>query len=244
VADIPPSSASPPDESGTGGTGPVLDRPKIGWRGRLTTALAGIAGGMAVNDLSGSLGYRGLAGILGVVAVLIATTWIRTLDARAWLPRRASWLFLTPAAASAAGAAFSTGRAAGILTSVAVILTVAAILLTGSVEVASQLLSGVAPMGFGVAGIGFGVAMLLDGWVPGGVAFIGAGVALIGYGVAMLLDGWVPGGVATIGAGVAFIGGGVAIVGPAEITSAVLRFIDSITSAAEHKSHESQHDDG
>ena len=82
---------------------------------------------MAINDLSGTLGYRGLAGVFEVVAVLAATTWIRTLDARAWLPRRASWLFLTPAAASAAVAAFGAGRAVRLLMSVAVILTVAAI---------------------------------------------------------------------------------------------------------------------
>ena len=68
------------------------------------------AGGMAVNDLSGTLGYRGLAGVLAIAGVTAAATWIRQLDADAWLPRCASRLFLTPAATVAVAAVFAEER--------------------------------------------------------------------------------------------------------------------------------------
>ena len=82
---------------------------------------------------------RGLSGVFVVAAVVASATWIRTLDARAWLPRRAAWLFLMPAAASAAVSSFRGGSQAGILAAVAVILTVGAVLLTGSLSTASDL---------------------------------------------------------------------------------------------------------
>jgi uncharacterized membrane protein YoaK (UPF0700 family) len=82
---------------------------------------------MAVNDLSGTLGYRGLGGVFAIAGVVAATTWVRGLDTRAWLPQHASWLFLTPAAAAATAAAFSPRASAGILTAIAVILTAGAV---------------------------------------------------------------------------------------------------------------------
>src|SRR5690348_2394381 len=93
-------------------------RPKLRWRGKVTGLLIGAAGGMAINDFSGTLGYRGLAGVFAIAGVLATTNWVRGLDARAWLPRYASWLFLVPAAAVAIAAAFSSKPGAGVLTSV------------------------------------------------------------------------------------------------------------------------------
>src|SRR5438046_2273555 len=116
-------------------------RPPLGWRGKLTGLLMTFAGGMAVNDFSSTLGYRGLAGVLAIAGVVAAATWIRQLDADAWLPRCASWLFLTPAAAVAVAAAFSPGPSAGILTAAAVILTAGAVLVATDLETAAELLS-------------------------------------------------------------------------------------------------------
>lgn len=149
MADAAPPLGDSPDDSGMDKAGINRGPPKIGWRGRLATALAGAAGGIAINDFSGTLGYRGLAGVSAVMAVLAATTWIRALDARGWLPRRASWLFLMPALASATVAAFGTGQVAGIFTSIAVTLTLGAILLSGTFKVAIFFAMGVAIIGGG-----------------------------------------------------------------------------------------------
>jgi hypothetical protein len=102
---------SPAEPAGDAGTGTGGDgRPRVGWRGRITSLLTGLAG---------------VAAITGVVA---AAAWIRGLDARALLPRYASWLFLVPAAA----AAFSSRSGGGLLTVIAIALTAGAVLMTTS----------------------------------------------------------------------------------------------------------------
>ena len=115
------SPAEPAGAAARTGTGSDR-RPRVGWRGRLTGLLTGLAGGMAVNDLSGTLGYRGLAGVAAITGVVAAAVWIRGLNARALLPRYASWLFLVPAAAAAAVAAVSSRSGAGLLTVIAIAL--------------------------------------------------------------------------------------------------------------------------
>ncbi len=117
----PPASPAPPPSLGPGGKRP--------WLGRLSTYLASFAGGAAINDFSGTLGYHGLAGAIALLAVVAAATWIRGLDPRARLPRRALWLFLAPAACMATIAAFSSGTAASILTAAAAILTIGGVLI-------------------------------------------------------------------------------------------------------------------
>src|SRR6516164_4309065 len=159
-------------------------RPKAGWQGRITSTLIGAAGGMAVTDLSTTLGYRGLAGAAAVSGVVAATTWVRGLVARVWLPRYASWLLLTPAAAAAIAAAFIPWPGGGILTLVAVVLTAGAVLLAVSLEAATFLWTGAAAIGVGVAVIGGGVAVLADRQVLFEVALIGGGVAAIAAGLA------------------------------------------------------------
>jgi hypothetical protein len=41
-------------------------QPARAWLGRLSTFIVGVAGGMAVNDVSGTLGYHGLAGVIAL----------------------------------------------------------------------------------------------------------------------------------------------------------------------------------
>lgn len=190
----PPGSSVPQLSAADRGDNGGRPRPEPGWRARLTSLLIGASGGMAINDLSGTLGYRGLAGIFAIIGVLITTDLLRGLDARARLRRHASLLFLTPAAAAAAIAAFESGRSAGILTVVAVVLTAGAVVLTTRLKAAAQLLSSAAGIGSGVAFIGVGVALIVARHVPLGVPFIGVGVAFIWAGVAF------------VGAGEAFIG--------------------------------------
>ena len=206
------SPAQPPDTAGDADTGRRAEgRPKVGWRGRLTGLLTGLAAGMTVNDLSGTLGYRGLAGVAAITGVVAAAVWIRGLDARALLPRYASWLFLVPAATAAMVAAFSSRSGAGLLTVVAIALTVGAVLLTTNLDTAAGVLGSAAVIGGGVALIGGGTAVMADRGVLVGVAVIAVGVAIIGYGAAVMADSGVLVGVAFIGGGVALIGLGAAV---------------------------------
>ena len=184
-----------------------------GWRGKLTGFLITFAAGMMVNDLSNTLGYRGLVGVIAIAGVAAAARWICQLDARAWLPRRASSLFLTPAAAVAVAAAFSPGRSADALTALAIILTAGAVLVATDLEIAVELLSRAAISGAGVAFIGSGMTLLADRHVLVGAALIGLGVAFIGTGVALLADRRAFIGAAVIASGVAFIMLGVVLIG-------------------------------
>jgi hypothetical protein len=87
MSDLPPESDALLDSASASDREGRLLGHKTGWRGRIATALLGVAGGMAVNDFSATLGYRGLAGVLAVGGVVAAAAWLRGLDARAWLPR-------------------------------------------------------------------------------------------------------------------------------------------------------------
>src|SRR5450756_1260586 len=170
------SMGDPAFEQPSGTQGYDRRPPERGWRIVLTTALTGAAGGMAVNDFSGTLGYRGLAGVFALAAVLAAANWLRTLDPRGPLARHVPWLFLAPAAVAAIIAAFIQGHAAGIFTAIAVILTTGAVFLSAEIGAAAGLLVGVAVIGLGVVITGAG-AMLAEGATLTGLAFIGAGVA-------------------------------------------------------------------
>jgi hypothetical protein len=200
-----------PAEQQTMDDGDCQHRRPPGWRGKLTALLVTFAGGMAVNDLSSTLGYRGLAGVLAIFGVVAAATWIRQLDAGAWLSRRASRLFLTPAAAVAVAAAFSPGPSAGILTAVAAILTAGAVLVATELETAVELLSRAALGGAGVAFIGIGMTLLTSRHVLAGTMFIALGVTFIGTGVALLADRQALIGAAVMANGMAFIMLGVAL---------------------------------
>jgi hypothetical protein len=71
LSDLPAESdegpvAGPESEAGS------HHRPARSWLGRLSTSIASFAGGMAVNDVSGTLGYHGLAGAVALSGVVTA----------------------------------------------------------------------------------------------------------------------------------------------------------------------------
>lgn len=157
----------------------------------------GAAGGMAIADLSGTLGYRGLAGVLAVAGVLAAATWVRGLDARAWLPRHARIMFLVPAAAVAAAAVFTPRAPGGALTAVAVILTAGAVLLNTDLLFAALMLASTAMAGLGTAYVCYGIWAVLflnrdvlgtAGTIEMGVMFTALGAAAVGFGVASMAN--------------------------------------------------------
>lgn len=193
-----------------------------GWRGKLTGLIVAFASGMAVNDFSNTLGYLGLAGVAAIAVVMAAATWIRQLDAEAWLLQTVSWLFLTPAAAAAVAAAFSRGVSADILTGLAVILTAGAILAATELETAVKLLTRSALSGAGVAFIGTGMMLLTSRHVLVGAMFLGLGVAFLGLGVMLLTDRPALMEAAVIASGVAFIMLGVALMADRHVLGCAL----------------------
>lgn len=167
---------------------------------------------MAVNDVSGTLGYHGLAGAVALSGVVTAAVWIRGLDPHARLVRYALWLFLVPAASAATAAAFSTGSAVSILTILAGLSTVGAVLVTKALESTAGLLTGVALNAFGTAIMAEGWAGIVAGSVPFGAGDIAFGVMLIAFGVAIIVKRGVLAKTAIIGAEAAFIAFGVALI--------------------------------
>lgn len=161
-------------------------RPARGWLGRLSTGIAGFSGGMAVNDISGSLGYRGLAGAVALSGVVTAAVWIRGLDPRARLPRYASWVFLAPAGCAAVAATFSSGAVSRILAALAAVLTLGAVLSARELEAAAKLLTGAGLIAAGAGFIGLDSALITERQAPLGAAAILAGAAFVSFGAAVL----------------------------------------------------------
>jgi hypothetical protein len=202
-------SNPPAEKAPLPGTNPPGKR---AWLGKLSTYLASFAGGAAVNDLSGTLGYQGLAGAIALLGVVTAATWIRGLDPRARLPRRAPWLFLAPAACMATAAAFSSGAAASILTAAAAILTVGAVLVAKELRSATKLLIGAALIMGGAAVIAGSTASIANGNTPLGAAILPSGAAFIVAGISHIGERDTLAGAAVTAAGVALIAAGAAVI--------------------------------
>jgi len=172
---------------------------------------------MAVNDVSGSLGYHGLGGAFALAGVVTAAVWIRGLDPDAPLPRYATWLFLTPAGVAAAIAAFSSELTGSTLTIVAVVLTLGAVLVAKELESAARVLGGAAFIAVGAAVIAGGAASTADREVLFGPAFIAGGAVLIAGGTAFIADREVLIGPAVLAGGTAFIAAGAAFIADREV---------------------------
>jgi hypothetical protein len=137
---------------------------------------------MAVNDISGILGYPGLAGATALTGVVAAAAWIRGLDPHARLPRYAPWLFLLPAGLAAIIAALSSGTIVSLTAALAAALTVCAVLAAKELESAARLLAGAAEIALGAALVSLGAALTKghDAWT---------GTVLIAFGAARILRG-------------------------------------------------------
>ena len=182
------------------------------WLGKLATYLASAAAGMAINDLSGTLGYHGLAGAFAFFGVIFAANWIRTLDSRARLARLAPWLFLAPAACLAIVAAFWSGRAAGILAAIAAMLTLGAVLITKELQTIGRLLAGIALIVGGVAVIAAGATSFVGGNTSLGTMVVLGGIALVIGGVGHISDRDKLAGTALMVAGAAVILAGILVI--------------------------------
>lgn len=195
--------AGPTPESGTTHVG------NRSWLPRLSTYLASFACSVAVNELSGTFGYHGLAGAVALLGVVTAANWIRKLDPLARLSRYAPWLFLVPASCAATIAALSSGPVATILTVAAAILTVGAVLITRELQSAARLLADAALIVSGAAVILAKTESFTEGNIPLGIVIISGGVALIIGGVAHAGERDVPAGACLIFAGAAVFSTGI-----------------------------------
>jgi hypothetical protein len=154
-------------------------RPARALLGRLATYIASFAGGMAVNDVSGTLGYHGLAGAVALSGVVTAAVGIRGLDPRARLSRYAPRVFLMLAGCAAAIAAFSSGPIVSALTALAAVLTVGAVLVAKELESVALLLLWAAGIAGAAALIALGAALITHNDALLGAALIALGAAII-----------------------------------------------------------------
>ena len=67
----------------------------------IVSNVLGIPIGLAINDFSQPLAYRGLVGASAIAAVIAVTAWIGTFSVGTPLRRRSPWLYLSPAATMA-----------------------------------------------------------------------------------------------------------------------------------------------
>jgi len=158
---------------------------------------------MALNDLSGTLGYRGLAGVLAVLGVVAAATWIRR---HKRLSRLGPWLFLVPAVAAVIGAASTTGPWPETLTAGAVILILGAVLLARDLKQAAEILGRTALVGLALVFIRAGAFSLADREMPVGITLLLVGHALAATGLLLTANRDALLGTAAITLGLAFIG--------------------------------------
>jgi hypothetical protein len=223
------------DAAGDTGRHPA---PAHAWLGKLATYIASFAGGMAVNDVSGTVGYPGLAGAVALSGVVTAAVWIRGLDPHARLARYAPPIFLLLAGCAAGIAAFSSGSTVSYCTGTAVVLTVGAVLIANELDSAATLLIGGGTIAVGVAIIAVGIAYISNAKTLLGAAFIAGGTRLVTIGLTRIADRKqlvrVPGrrqsvarwvmpifGVALIASGAVFIGYGAVLAGVGAIAAGV-----------------------
>lgn len=178
----------------------------------IVSNVLGIPIGLAINDFSHPLAYRGLVGASAIAAVIAVTAWIGTFSVGTPLRRRSPWLYLSPAAAMAAAAfTFSSEPYAGVLIIIAVALTVGVVFLAEGAEATVILLASAATVAIGAALIRYGIVETAGPYLPEGLAIVGYGAAVIGYGTALQARWGVVGQAAAVGGGLAIIGLGVAL---------------------------------
>jgi hypothetical protein len=176
----------------------------------LITTAQGAAWGMALNDLSGTLAYRGLAGMLAALAVAGAAIYIRGRHELAPISQLGSWLFLVPAMAAAIAAEVTKGPWPEVLTAGAVVLVAGAVLLVDDLQEAAERLGSVALVGLALTFFRAGV-FLLVGWdATAGIVLLLAGLAFAATGLFLTHGREALLGAAAVSLGLAF--GGLALV--------------------------------
>jgi hypothetical protein len=182
-----------------------MDRLKL-----LITAAQGAVWGMFLNDLSGTLAYRCLAGMLAALGVAGAAIYIRGRHELAPISQLGSWLFLIPAMAVAIAAEITNGPWPEILTVGAVVLVTGAVLLVDDLREAAELIGGVALVGLALTFCRAGVFLLEGRDAAVGMVLLLAGVAFAATGLCLTHGREALLGAAVVSLGLTF--GGLALV--------------------------------
>ena len=171
-------------------------RPASTWGHRLTSACVALASGMAVNQLSNTLGYKGVAGASAAAGIVAGVFWLRRLPPRAPLLRYSFRALLLSALVAVVAAFVMLSTWTAYLAFAAIGLTVIAASLTINFYVSCAVLGGASAVGAGVAVITDGLALshhvtatpVLEplAKTPEPIVVIVAGALAIGGGVALV----------------------------------------------------------
>ena len=197
------------------------------WRSRAGNFLIAVAGGIGVNLISNSVGYRGVAISAAAGAVLLGAVQLRRFPEQAPLVVMSSWTMLVLGAASTVLATVTSLPWSGYAVLGAALFTLGAAVIPLDRYRVARTLGGVACIGLGVSAIGiaiglldldlFSVIMLLilpdiaGLFIGGAVALAGIGISLIVAGIAFLLHRTMLLVMAGVGLGVSLIGTGIAL---------------------------------
>lgn len=154
---------------------------------RLTAALAGAAGGMAVNSLSSDFGYRGATIAIVLAGIFSGIVSLRQLPPGAPLVRMASGLVVVLSIACMFVAVLGPRAWATPALLATAALIVIAVLVQVNAWTGVRLLSGVAAIGLGTVFLGKGIEEFDERWVRALLA-IGIGLGVSIYGIGRLID--------------------------------------------------------
>lgn len=198
-----------------------------GWRSRAGSYLIAVAGGIGVNLISASVGYRGVAISAAGGGVLLGVAQLRHFPEQAPLVVVSSWVLLTLGAASTVLATVTSLPWSGYAVLGAALFTLGAAVIPLDRYRAARTLGGIACIGLGVSAIGIAISLLdLDQFtvlmllivpdiaglfIGGAVALAGIGISLIVSGIAFLLHRTMLLVMASVGLGVSLIGAGIAL---------------------------------
>ena len=172
-------------------------QPTPKWGHRLTSACVALASGLAVNQLSSTLGYRGLAGASIAVGIVAGVFWLRALPPRAPLLRYSFRALLLSAFVAVVAAFVVRSTWTVYLAFAAAGLTAMAASLTIDFFISCAVLGGASTVGAGVAIISDGLTLVprvtsspvLEplAQTPEPIVLMAAGALAIGGGVALIV---------------------------------------------------------
>ena len=145
--------------SGAGPGGKDARRSISVWGHRLTSACVAVASGMAVSQLSNTLGYKGLVGASVATGIVAGFFWLRRLPPRAPLLRYSFQALLVSAFVAVVAAFAAPSAWTAYLAFAAIGLTAIAASLTVQFLVSCAVLGGASTVGAGVAIISDGLAL-------------------------------------------------------------------------------------
>lgn len=158
------------------------------WRLTTATALMGLSGGLGVEALGNTLGYRTVIGITSLAGVLLITNWLRQFPQDAPLSRAALVGFLSLAAASSVASTLGPNWLQRPALVASVLLTLAAALMPPENKDAFRVIAGVGFCGLGTVAASRGLQAMDAGQAAIGINGLAGGLGIGVAGVCMALQ--------------------------------------------------------